>query len=290
VTAFGTSLYVGTINLPNGGQIWRHTLPSTLTIAGHVGDNGVTLSYTGGATTSDASGNYKITIPYGWSGSVVPSKSGDSFSPSSRSYPSVFADQTGQNYTASISMAFTSIKAQDGWILESAKGSKKGGSMNATNTTLQLGDNAGNRQYKSILSFNTAGLPPAAMLQTATVMIQQAGAPTGKNPFSILGALNVDVRKGWFGSTAALQLTDFSAAATAPKAGAFGSVPSGGWYSAALNAAGLGSINRAGLTQVRLYFTKATNANGKADYMKFYSGNYPSLASQPLLVITYTLP
>jgi hypothetical protein len=42
------------------------------------------------------------------------------------------------------------------------------------------------------------------------------------------------------------------------------------------------------MTQFRLYFTKGDNANLKADWMKFFSGN--SAVGQPQLIITYTLP
>jgi hypothetical protein len=40
-------------------------------------------------------------VPQGWSGSVTPSLSGYTFSPTARSYSNVGANQTGQGYTAS---------------------------------------------------------------------------------------------------------------------------------------------------------------------------------------------
>jgi CSLREA domain-containing protein len=72
-------------------------------ISGNAGVAGATLSYTDGITktvTSDASGNYSFSVSYNWSGTVTPSKAGLTFTPASRSYTNVVADQTAQDYTA----------------------------------------------------------------------------------------------------------------------------------------------------------------------------------------------
>jgi len=66
--------------------------------------NGVTLTFSGGAGTAvtDAQGDYSKTVSSGWSGTVTPSKSGYTFSPASRSYTDVTANQANQNYAASL--------------------------------------------------------------------------------------------------------------------------------------------------------------------------------------------
>ena len=64
---------------------------------------GATLRYTDGtprAATADGSGLYSFTVSPGWTGTVTPSKTGYTFSPSNRSYASVFTNQTAQNYIA----------------------------------------------------------------------------------------------------------------------------------------------------------------------------------------------
>ncbi len=71
------------------------------TISGNTGVAGVTLSYTDGTAktaTSDGSGNYSFTVPYNWSGVVIPTLTGYSFVPPSTNYTNVIADQTAQNY------------------------------------------------------------------------------------------------------------------------------------------------------------------------------------------------
>ena len=185
-------------------------------------------------------------------------------------------------------LTFKSSDTNDGWILESAKGSGVGGSMNSSATTFQLGDDASNRQYRTILSFNTASVPDNANIVSAVLKIKASGSPTGSNPFSILGSLYADIKKGSFGSSSALQVTDFNAAPTTSKVGTFGKIPVGGWYTATLISTGRSSINKTSLTQFRLYFSTATNANNKADFMKFLSGN--SSTDQAELVIRYSLP
>jgi hypothetical protein len=181
---------------------------------------------------------------------------------------------------------FGSVATQDGWILELGENSNSGGSMNSAAVTFQLGDDAANRQYRTILSFDTSSLPDNAIISSVALKIMPGGAPVGKP--NLLGKLWVDIRKGPFG-VAALQLADFNAAASAVKVGAFDKTPPAlGWYSAALNAAGRSNINKAGLTQFRLYFALDDNNNHIADFMKFLSGN--SLSNKPVLVITYVVP
>ncbi len=74
----------------------------TYTISGTAGGAGVILTYDSGGpqfTTSDAGGNYAITVPQGWSGSVTPHKIGFSFTPASRSYTNVQANAAAQDYS-----------------------------------------------------------------------------------------------------------------------------------------------------------------------------------------------
>ncbi|HTP00348.1 MAG TPA: hypothetical protein VMJ64_03170, partial [Anaerolineales bacterium] len=152
-----------------------------------------------------------------------------------------------------------------------------------------LGDDALNKQYRAILSFNTATLPDTAIIQSATIKIMEGGTPKGANPFAALGSLRVDIRKPYFGTTAALQLPDFNTEPSAAAVGTFGKSPSAGWYSAALNAAGLTNINKTGSTQLRLYFSLDDNNNHAADYKQFFSGNAIA-ANRPVLSIVYSLP
>jgi uncharacterized repeat protein (TIGR02543 family) len=71
-----------------------------LTISGNAGAAGTTITYTGGSTTADESGNYFFTVTSKWTGTVTPSKTGYTFSPASRDYSAISSDQVNQDYTA----------------------------------------------------------------------------------------------------------------------------------------------------------------------------------------------
>jgi predicted outer membrane repeat protein len=181
--------------------------------------------------------------------------------------------------------AFSSAGAQDGWILESTETSNTGGSSNATATTFNLGDDASDRQFRTILSFNTASLPDTATITSVTLQIKRQGI-VGTNPFLTHGKILVDIRKGPFG-TALLQLTDFNAAASKNNVAQFSNTPlAGNWYSVNLNPTAFAYINKTGITQFRLRFFKDDNDDMGADYLKFFSGN-ATAAYRPVLIIQY---
>jgi hypothetical protein len=52
----------------------------------------------GGSNTSDANGYYKLLVPHGWSGTIVPIKDGYLFAPSERTYNKVTTNLSEQNY------------------------------------------------------------------------------------------------------------------------------------------------------------------------------------------------
>jgi len=90
-------------NLTATQTIQNFTATRVYVISGNAGLAGVTLSYVNGTpqtVLSDASGNYSIVVPSGWSGTVTPSRTSYTFAPASRTYSNVTANQTAQNYTA----------------------------------------------------------------------------------------------------------------------------------------------------------------------------------------------
>jgi hypothetical protein len=88
--------YVG--SLPTGVAI-----SGNITDAGGAGVSGVLVSADNGGTsaTSDAAGDYSVTVPYGWSGSVTPVKADTLIDPVVKNYTNVTAELTGENYIAS---------------------------------------------------------------------------------------------------------------------------------------------------------------------------------------------
>jgi FG-GAP repeat len=190
-----------------------------------------------------------------------------------------------QKYTTTL----RSLGVYDGHVLESGENTNVGGSRDATSTFFKLGDEAGDKQYRAILSFDTSGLPDNAVFIKVTLKIKKLGL-SGTNPFTILGGLKVDIRKPFFGTSLALVVSDFQAAPGKSGVGTFGTPPVSNWYSAVIGSAGYPYINKTGPTQFRLYFTKDDNDDGGADYMTFFNGNYVTAAARPTLIIEYYIP
>ena len=64
----------------------------------------VQLDFSGvGTCFTDSSGNYSYDVPDQWSGTVTPSMSGYFFSPASRTYAALTADQTNQDFSSFVS-------------------------------------------------------------------------------------------------------------------------------------------------------------------------------------------
>ena len=74
-------------------------------ISGNAGAGNVSLSYTDGTlktVTSASDGSYSLLVPYGWSGTVTPSKAGYAFTPENRTYTNLVADAANEDYSAGL--------------------------------------------------------------------------------------------------------------------------------------------------------------------------------------------
>jgi hypothetical protein len=197
--------------------------------------------------------------------------------------PGTFVDNV--HILVSQTATFTSNKTHDGWVLESTETSNKGGTMNATEKYLRVGDDASDRQYRSIVSFNTASLPDGATVTKGQLRLRQHSF-VGNNNFA---TLTFDVRKGFFG-VSKLELSDFQKTANA-MAGhwGLGFGEGGSWIVYNFNNEGLAQINKTGTTQLRIRLMIDDNNDNAADYFRFYSANAGS-TNAPKLTVTYTVP
>ncbi len=197
--------------------------------------------------------------------------------------------QSGEVYTVKKRLMVLSSDGQEGWVLESSETSNLGGSKNDTGETLFVGDDAQDRQYRAILSFDTAPLPNNAVIVKVTLRLKLQGV-VGTDPFTTHGNLLVDVRKGAFSNNGALPLSDFQAAASKSAVGGISKNPVDGWHRKGWTSGIIFSyINKTGLTQFRLRFAKDDSDDLGADYLKFYSGD-AGMVSRPQLIIEYYVP
>jgi hypothetical protein len=190
------------------------------------------------------------------------------------------------------SLSVQSNGSRDGWILESTEASTVGGSRSATES-LNIGDDKYDRQYRTILYFNTAPLPDHIVITGVSLLIKKQGLQ-GTDPFAMHGDLIADMYKGYFGNPA-LEASDFQATASRSSIGKFTSMgTTSGWYGLSLRATDyryFRYINLTSITQFRLRFATDDNDNHEADYIKFYSGDDTVVAAnRPVLVIEYVMP
>jgi len=202
------------------------------------------------------------------------------------SAPDVGADE----YHPILTKYFRSQGAYDGWTLETTETSGAGGARNAADTVFYVGDNAQDRQYRAILSFNTASLPDDASLARVFLKVKRQ-AVNGTNPFLTHNNLLADIRRSPFSNYFALQNSDFQSPAGMSATGIFTpTLLSGNWYRVILKEAALAQINKTGVTQFRLRFAKDDNDDLSADFLRLYSGNHAYAANRPLLVVEYFEP
>jgi CSLREA domain-containing protein len=181
---------------------------------------------------------------------------------------------------------FLSQSANDGWVLESSEYSNVGGTKNSSATTLRVGDYASDKQYRSILSFNTADLPDTAIIRKVMIYVKQQSV-TGTNPLGTHGGLKVDIKQPYLGAAVGLGLDDFAAVAGRNGVCTIGTTPANNWYNGTFGTGSFVHINKTGTTQLRLRFATGDNNDNGADVLNLYSGNAVS-SNRPYIIVYYT--
>ncbi len=81
-------------------KVQTFTISGTVKTSLNVAMPGVRLAGLPSNPTTNAQGYYSATVPYGWSGTVTPQKTGATFTPPSMPYAAVTAAKPNQNYVA----------------------------------------------------------------------------------------------------------------------------------------------------------------------------------------------
>jgi len=172
----------------------------SLTISGYVrtadgnGLGGVAMSGLPSNPLTAGDGTYSDIVTSGWTGTVTPSKSGYSMSPTSRSYTNVIANQTGQDYTAGVGTCTYSISptgqsfplagGTDDVDLTSQTGCNWTATSNDAWITINSGSSGtGSGTVNYTVSANAAGPRIGTMLIAGqTFTVTQAGTSYDNSP------------------------------------------------------------------------------------------------------------
>ncbi len=190
-----------------------------------------------------------------------------------------------------IEATFASMAAEDGWLRESNETSGVGGAVTSGGTGskgLRVGDDASDRQIKSIVSFDTSSLPDTAKVLSATLLLTRGGTE-GTDPMLTFGSCLLGIKGSTgFGGSPTLAVADFQAAADLENVGSITSQGgSGTVYTTVLSAAALPYVNRTGRTQLRFAFTLDDNDDRGSDITGFYPAESTSATQRPRLVVKY---
>lgn len=191
-----------------------------------------------------------------------------------------------------LEMTFTSIAAEDGYVIESAQNSGVGGTVNNSSWTFRFGDSSSNQAYRPILSFDTSSLPDNASIVEATLGITRVGNPTGNIPIGVAtsqyGDILVDLATPAFGSNT-LTAEDWQSDATKLGVSKFAwpAYLSGMEIYSRLENPDNDLVNVSGKTQYRIRYQNDDDNDGVADYMQFATSNHFNSAYHPTLVVKY---
>jgi len=153
---------------------------------------------------------------------------------------------------------------------------------------LSVGSLAGAQQY-AIVSFDTSRIPANAVVESVTLKIVRNYASAG-DAFGKLGELVIDIKgDSGFSGSPALEAGDGTAPADASAVCSMSIASGPGAISEGrIPPSAFRYINRAGRTQFRLRFTRASASRYGTDYARFYGGHMThALENRPSLVIVY---
>ncbi|QDF01621.1 PHB depolymerase family esterase [Myxococcus xanthus] len=157
---------------------------------------------------------------------------------------------------APVTVQFTSILADDGYLKANADGS---GAAVGLMTNLALGRGTDGKYNRSFLSFDTSSLPDGATVTRAYLTVSYSSGSGDPWSTPAGNTLVIDAKTGTF-NAANTEVTDWAAAATASSVAGIDQFSAGAKSSGDFSVDGLSAISKTGKTQLRLRFTQAQMA------------------------------
>lgn len=160
------------------------------------------------------------------------------------------------------------------------KANASGGAIEVGNQIgYAIGTGLDGKNNRSILSFDTSALPDNAVIERAWISVTRSSGLG--SPWSGSNTLVIDLKTGCFGAACTTATDDYAAAASTSAVATLPQFSSGSRTSADFSATGRDAINRAGKTQLRLFFATHPSSN---NYL------FLSDTTKPVLHVEYSVP
>ncbi|MFN8435007.1 MAG: right-handed parallel beta-helix repeat-containing protein [Anaerolineales bacterium] len=197
----------------------------------------------------------------------------------------VLVDNTTVDQSTDHSVITFQSMSNSGWIIEDIQNSGKAEKVNSSTSFFSLGDNSANKQYLSVIRFNTSTIPDTAVIWSMLLKLK-AYSFVGENPFNVLSPLRVEINSASI--LEPLDISDFRSQAQKVENTIYDTDPDNDWFVLSISDLRYRDISQDSITQLRLQFTKS-NDNLTSDSINFYGGNAP-ISIRPKLIIKYYIP
>ena len=159
--------------------------------------------------------------------------------------------------------------------------------MNSTSTTMGVGDDASNREYRIMSRFNSTAdpVPVDAVIAEINYRITPSGI-TGTNPLNTHGTLMTELNAPNFGTSSALELIDFEAALDQKVCNFDKVLLVDNAYRCVFFNAAISLFPKSGVFDLRSRFANS-DTNNTADLLNIYTGNYAFKYARPQLFVSY---
>jgi hypothetical protein len=181
---------------------------------------------------------------------------------------------------------FTSDDSSQSWLLDCPQ-SAKGCSARVGEGTLLVGQGLDKKQYRVMLSFNTANLPDGADITAVKLKIKSMGF-VGVDPLANHQTVMVDICtppvRTRFQRQGSAAIRPWTTCIT--NVGTLNKASHGGWYIVDISASAFQSINLMGATQFRLRLAGQPGKDAPRSYILFHGGTEAD-ADNPILLVRY---
>ena len=127
----------------------------TFTISGTTGLDGVEMNGLPGNPITNSGGLYSAQVDYGWSGTVIPTKEGYTFTPENKQYGTVTKDQMNQNYSATeLTLLISGSTGEPGVMMKGLPGDPSTGKDGTYSVSVKYGFSGTVTPVKEGFEFN----------------------------------------------------------------------------------------------------------------------------------------